>query len=398
MTAPPRWTHEAALAWAESMVPALAERAIETERIRELTPDTIADCELVDAFSLVSPARVGGHGLGLDTLTDVTRTLARGCASSAWTISFLMLHNWFVARCDEPLQQAVWGDSASARIPCPLAPTGTAIPVEGGYRVTGRWSWATGVQHGDWVMVNTFVQADPAPGGLPESRFCLIPIASVEVIDVWHTAGMRGTGSNDVACEDLFVPEQCTVVGADLRADSPPGALVHPEPFTSYAFTPVLCMVAASPALGAAEAAVDIFCDYAAERVLPYSLGDLQVEQQGSQIRLAEARATVRAARLVWQDAIDTIIAAGDNGTAIEPVDRAPLRLAAAHVVKLARQAVTIATEGCGASIYFETHPLQRIQRDLETIKGHVVYDWDRVAALAGKIDLGIAPTPFDML
>jgi len=244
-------------------------------------------------------------------------------------------------------------------------------------------------------MVNTMVERD---GGGPESRFCLAPIDGFEIVDVWHTSGMRGTGSNDVACEDLFVPEECTVLAADLRGDNPPGATVHPEPFTSYAFTPVLCMVAASPALGGAEAAVDHFRDLVRDRVLPYSLGERQAEQQGSQIRLAEARATVRAAHLVWRDAIDTICDVHDEGGTIARVDRGPLRLAAAHVVKLSRQPVTIAADGAGASVYFESHPLQRIQRDLETLKGHVVYDWDRTAQLAGKLELGAEPLLTDML
>ncbi len=390
------WTHDDAVRWAEAMVPALAARAQEAEERREMPPATIEDCDAVDAFALLSPTRIGGHGLGFRTITEVTRVLAHGCVSSAWTISFLMLHNWFVARSPAPLQDRVWEDRTHANIPCPLAPTGTAVPVDGGYRVTGRWQWATGVQHGDWVMVNTMVQRDG--DGPPESRFCLAPIEQFEVIDVWHTSGMRATGSNDVAAVGLFVPEECTVLAADLRGDAPPGVAVNPEPFTSYGFTPVLCFVAASPALGGAEAAVDHFRDHARERVLPYSVGDRQAEQQGSQIRLSEARSTVRAAHLVWQDAIDTICDAYDSGRPIDRADRAPLRLAAAQVVRLSRQAVTTAADGAGASVYFESHPIQRIQRDLETLKGHVVYDWDRVAQLAGKIELGAEPLPTDML
>lgn len=109
-------------------------------------------------------------------------------------------------------------------------------------------------------------------------------------------------------------------------------------------------------------------------------------------------QSTVRAAHLVWQDAIDTICDVYDDGGTIERADRAPLRLAAAHVVKLSRSAVTTASEGAGASAHFLDSPIQRIQRDLETIKGHVVYDWDRVAQLAGKLELGAEPGLTDML
>ena len=400
-----RWTHDDAVAWAESMVEPLSERARETEELRRLPHATIGDCEAVDAFALVSPESVGGHGLGFRSLTEVTRILAHGCVSSSWTISFLMLHNWFVARGPADLQDAVLAGATHAKIPCPLAPTGTAIPVDGGYRITGRWQWATGIMHGNWVMVNTMVDhsaseivGGEAAGGPPESRFCLLPIDDVEIVDIWHTSGMRGTGSNDVAATDVFVPEEATLLAADLRGDDPPGFAVHPFPWTRYAFTPVLCMVAASPALGGAEAAVDEFRDRAKKRVLPYSLNDKQAESHGTHIRLAEARSTVRAAHLVWQDAIDTICDTYDSGGSIDRADRAPLRLAAAQVVKLSRAAVNTAAEGAGASVYFSDAPLQRIQRDLETLKGHVVYDWDRVAQLAGKLELGIEPGPADML
>jgi 3-hydroxy-9,10-secoandrosta-1,3,5(10)-triene-9,17-dione monooxygenase len=390
------WTHDDAIEWAESMVEPLVARAQQAEQLRQVPQETIDECNAVDAFALVSPKSVGGHGLGLQSLTHVTRILGHGCVSSSWTIGFLMLHNWFIARSPQPLQDAVFGDSTHALVPCPLAPTGTAVPVDGGYSVTGRWKWATGVMHGDWVMVNTMVKRDGE--GPPESRFCMLPMDQIEIDDIWHTSGMRGTGSNDAVAENVFVPEHNTVPAVDLRGDNPPGAAIHRDPWTGYAFTPVLCLLASSPALGGAEAAVDHYRDLARDRVLPYSLGDKQAEQQGSQIRLSEARSTVRAARLVWQDAIDTVCDTYDAGGIIERVDRAPLRLATAQVVRLSRQAVTTATEGAGASVYFTDSPLQRIQRDLETLKGHVVYDWDRVAQLAGRLELGSEPLPTDML
>jgi alkylation response protein AidB-like acyl-CoA dehydrogenase len=314
--------------------------------------------------------------------------------SSAWTLSFLTLHNWFVARGTKALQDDVFAQRPYALIPCPLAPTGTGVRVDGGYEVTGRWQWATGVQHGDWVMVNAMVESDDGP----VSTFCLAPIDDVQVVDVWHTSGMRGTGSNDVVAEGLFVPAHRTITSADLRADDPPGASLSSEPFVRYPLTPVLTAVAAAPALGGAEAAVDQFRSYVTSRVLPYSLGDRQVEQPASQIRLAEALATVRAARLVWQDAIDQICDTYDAGGSIGRADRGRFRLASAHTVRLSLQAVNIVMEGAGASVHFESSPLQRILRDLVTIKGHVVYDWDRAAQLAGKLELGIEPALTDML
>ncbi|MGI9611306.1 MAG: acyl-CoA dehydrogenase [Acidimicrobiales bacterium] len=386
--------HDELMSWAAGMVEPLSKRAAEASQLRQLPQATIDDAEAAGVFKMLVPSQVGGWGLGLRSLTDSTRVLAHGCVSSAWTLSFLVLHNWFIVRGDKALQDEVFGERPYALIPCPLAPTGTGVAVDGGYEITGRWQWATGVQHGDWVMVNAMIEDDDGP----VSTFCLAPIDEVGVVDVWHTSGMRGTGSNDVVADKLFVPAHRTITSADLRGDEPPGAAIHPEPFVRYPLTPVLTAVAAAPALGGAEAAVDEFRRYIKSRVLPYSLGDRQVEQPASQIRLADALATVRAARLVWQDAIDRVCDVYDGGGTIDRAERGRFRLAAAHTVRLSLEAVNIVMEGAGASVHFESSPLQRIQRDLVTIKGHVVYDWDRAAQLAGKLELGIEPAMTDML
>jgi 3-hydroxy-9,10-secoandrosta-1,3,5(10)-triene-9,17-dione monooxygenase len=387
--------HEHTLAWAAGMVEPLRARASDTESLRKLPEGTINDALDADLFKMLVPEHLGGHGLDLRTIAQTTRTLAHGCMSSAWTLSFLVLHNWFVARGPRELQEAVFADRSFALIPCPLAPTGTGVPTDGGYVLTGRWQWATGVQHGDWVMVNSMVERD---GEAPEGRFCLLRIDEVEVIDTWHTSGMRGTGSNDVVVDGVFVPEAQTIAAADLRGDHPPGALLCDDPFVAFPFTPVLTLVAAAPALGGAEAAVDHYREYIKNRVLPYSPGDRQVEQQASQIRLAEALATVHAARLVWEDAIEQVTATYRSGGSISRNKRGRLRLATAYTVRQSLHAVSIIVEGAGASVHFTDSDIGRIHRDLVTLKGHVVYDWDRAAQLAGKIEAGIEPLVTDML
>ena len=389
-----KMAHDEAVAWAKGMIPALAGRATEAEHLRELPQATIDEVAASGAFRLLVPSDLGGWGLGLRSITEVARVMAHGCVSSAWTISFLMLHNWFVARGPKALQDDLFATRPYVMMPCPLAPTGTAVPVPGGYKMTGRWQWATGVQHADWVMVNTLVDRD----GDPESRFCVAPISDIEVDDVWRTSGMRGTGSNDIVADQVFVPEHRTMTAADFRGDEPPGAGVRSDPFVRYPLTPVLVLVAAAPALGGAEAAVDLFREHMRERLLPYSAGERQAAQPTSQVRLAEALATVRAARLVWQDAIDDVCDIYDAGLQLDRRERSRYRLAAAHTVRLSLQAVNIVLEGSGASVFFEDSPLGRIQRDLVTIKGHVVYDWDRAAQLVGKLEIGWEPGPTDML
>ncbi|MFN0089132.1 MAG: acyl-CoA dehydrogenase family protein [Acidimicrobiales bacterium] len=388
-------THDEAVARAALIAERAAARAAETEELRRLPDATIAEVTEADLWRLVTPRHLGGHGLGLLTVCEVGRTLAHGCASTAWTVSFLILHNWFVARFRPEIQAELFAKRPYVLMPAPLTPGGVAEPVEGGHRLSGRWSWASGVMHADWVVVLSFV---PRDGARPAARVFLLPVDHVEVDDVWRTSGMRGTGSNDVVADSVFVPERLSMPASDLMGDDPPGAAAGGDAFVGYPLAPVLVLYAASTAVGAAEAAVDQFRELVGRRMLAGAPGLRQADQPVSQARLGEALATVRAARLVWRDAIERLCSVYDAGGRLARAERGSFRLAAAHAVKLSVEAVRTSLDGAGASAYLTSSPLQRIQRDLETLKGHVVYDWDRAATLAGRLELGGEATPVDLL
>ena len=215
---------------------------------------------------------------------------------------------------------------------------------------------------------------------------------------MWHTSGMRGTDSNDVVADRVFVPADQSLAAIELAGNSPPGAEFSADPFVRYPMVPVPTLVAAAAALGGAEAAVEHFRERLTSRVLAYLMGDRQATQPASQVRLSQAQSTVRAARLVWDDAVDQVCDVYDGGGVFETVDRGRIRLAAAQTVRLSIDAVSTVLEGSGASVHFADSPLQRISRDLLTLRGHMVFDWDRTAELAGKLELGLDPAPTDLL
>lgn len=378
----------------EKMVDGLAERAAEGEELRRLPDATVQAALDADLFRMVVPPSLGGLGLGLDTLAQSTRILAHGCPASAWTLSFLVMHSWLLARLDPEAHEELFADHGYALAPAPLNPSGTATPVDGGYRLTGRWEWATGVEHADWVMVHAIVAR---PDELA-TAFLVVPRADVTVEDVWFTSGMRATGSNAVTVDDVFVPTRRTVPSSVVMAVEEDGAPTPADDaMAGFPVVAVLALVAAAPALGAAEAAVELFRRRLSERVLAYTLGDKQADQPAARVRLATALAEVRAARAVWDQALAALTAAVAAGAPTVD-DRMDARLAAASTVRLARQAISTVCEGSGASVYAETSPLQRLQRDVEVLKGHVIFDWDRCAELAGRIALGQDPTPLDMV
>ncbi len=387
---PSRARHQAEelLARCAALAPALENRAAEAERLRRLPDETIADAAAAGVFSMLVPAAHGGAGLGLFAVAQVARTLAHGCVSSAWTLSFFALHNWLLGKFDPALVRELFAARPWVLVPAPLAPTGRLTAVEGGHRVSGRWEWATGVMHAEWVMVHALGTVDGSP-----TAFCVVPAREVRIEDVWFTSGMCATGSNAVVLDDVFVPAHRTLGGFRLMAPAK-GAV---RDFAEYPIVPVLAFVASAPALGAAERAVDLFRERVRHRVLAYTLGERQLDQPAAQIRLSAALATVRAARATWEAGMHAFTSAIESG-GVRPLDLAGARLAAAHTVRLAREAIATVCDGSGASVYFDAAPLQRLQRDVEVLKGHVVFDWDRTAELVGRIELGFDPRPSDML
>ena len=382
---------------ADRLAALVAVEAEQAERDRRLTDPVMSAAAESGLFSMAVPVAYGGEGAGLRELLDTTRTIAAACPASAWTLSFFVLHNWLLTRFPEQLQAEVFGPCGYGLVPAPLAPTGQLREVDGGWEVSGRWEWATGVNHADWVMVHGLEARDDTFA----LRFAVLPIGDVEVDDVWHTSGMRATGSNTVRVDGVFVPDHRTLPSEDLLEDR------APEPGNSeMAALPVmavLSLVASAPALGAAEAAVEHYADRIRERVLAYTLGDKAIDQPAAQVRLGHALAQVRAARVLFEAAADQLldaVTANDSasGGSIGLDVRMDVRLAAANVVRLCNEVISLVCAGAGASVYQLSQPLQRLQRDVEVLKGHVVFDWDRTTELAGRIELGLPLRPADRI
>ena len=373
----------------EGLVDSLAAAADEGERLRRLPESTIRCIDESDLWRLVVPTSYGGHGLGIEALANTTRVLAHGCPASAWVISFLVMHNWLLTKFPADARAEVFpAERPYSHAAAPLAPTGTAIRVEGGFRVDGRWEWATCVEHSRWVMVHA-IQREPEF----TTWFVLVPIDEVEIEDVWQTSGMRATGSNVVRVSNVFVPEHRAVSADALRS---PSVGIADDGMAALPMSPVLCTVAAAPALGAAEAGDAFFKHKIENRVLAYSGGDRAREQPLVQARLGSVMASLAAARALWDLSVSRLAAVtSDRAMSID--DRVQIRLAASFTVRMCRDILTAVGDGSGASAYFADSPLQRLQRDVETLKGHVVFDWDHTTELAGRIALGFEARPTDM-
>ncbi|KUH93911.1 acyl-CoA dehydrogenase [Mycobacterium sp. IS-3022] len=365
----------------------LADRAPEAERLRMLPSATVDDLVASGLTDLLVPARYGGRQAPLPAILDPVRQMAHGCASSAWTIGFYILHNWMLALFDERAQEEAFA-TRPFLAPAPLAPTGRGVPVDGGISLTGRWSWATGVMHGNWIIVGALCAPENDLAAIYPA-LALLPIEDAVIDDVWHTDGMRATGSNDVVITDAFVPEHRLVRVADIYTGTAPGAALHDADTYRWPMVPALALLAAMPALGSAERVAQIYAERLSERVLAYE-GVTQKDKPIAQARLGEAEVRLRALRGLLADTVgelETIVAAGDSVP--RPV-RGAARMAAAHIVHESREVIGLLLEASGASVHLVDNPLQRIKRDVDVLAGHVVFDYDTSRELAGALRLGM--------
>jgi 3-hydroxy-9,10-secoandrosta-1,3,5(10)-triene-9,17-dione monooxygenase len=370
----------------------VAERAEEAERLRRLPRETVDDLVASGFTDLLKPARYGGLQADFPALLDPIRRLAHGCASTAWTVGFYALHNWMLALFDEQAQKEAF-QARPFLAPAPLAPTGRGLPAGDGVKLSGRWSWATGVMDANWIMVGALCgsQDDLYPA------LALLPANEIQVVDVWYTDGMRATGTNDVIIEDVFVPTHRLVRVSDIYAGSAPGAALHDAAVYRWPMVPALSLLAAMPALGSAEKVATIYAERLSERVIAYE-GVKQSDKPMARARLGEANVRLRALRGLLADTVGQIEDIVDAGDPVRRSVRADARLAAAHIVHESRAVIADLLEASGASAHFSSSFLQRAKRDVDVISGHVVFDYDTSRELAGALSIGMKISRFAMV
>ncbi|SDO91427.1 GTP cyclohydrolase II [Arthrobacter sp. ok909] len=379
-------THDEMLARAQGLIPGLRERAAETEQLRRIPDSTMAELRSAEIFHMLSPKAAGGFGMGLETYVDVVRRLARGCASTAWSVGHLVEHVWMLARWPREAQDEVFANGPAPLAAATGAPAGVAEKVPGGYSISGRWTFASGVMHSEWALL-------AAQHGAVRLQ-CLVPLADVEVLDVWHTAGLRGTGSNDILARNLFVPEHRALDWELLAAEANPGSELHQDPLIHTPMGALLNMVAPAAALGSAEYAVELFRELLMVRKVKHTVETRQADSPLAQVRYAQAYGLVATARLHWQEAVRVVSSSHARRPSImTDRERADYRLSLALSGEASAEAVRLVMTGSGGSVHRLSHPLQRIQRDVNVLLNHAALTRDPVLEQAGRGLLGLGFT-----
>ncbi len=369
---------------ADGFVETLRNRADEIEAARRLPADLAGDLARAGFFGMLIPEAFGGLEVSPQVFSSVLQTLATGDASAAWCAMIASTTGLNAAYLQADAARRVFAERRTITGGV-FAPMGQAVICDGGYRVTGRWQWASGSANCDWMCGGAMLLRDGAPvmddAGRPVARLMIMPREDVELIDTWHVSGLKGTGSGDMSVSDVFVPDNLTV---SLQADRPTAR----GPLYVFPVFGLLALGVASVALGNARAALDgvrAQLQSKAEKNARVGSGRVMVQSD-----YAGAEALLASATAFLASAVDTNWTAARERGVLDVEDRAALRLACTHAVRTGADVTRIAFDlGGGASVFLE-NDLQRRFRDAHTMTQHMITA-PATYELTGRVLLGVS-------
>jgi alkylation response protein AidB-like acyl-CoA dehydrogenase len=380
---------------ARAMAPEIRELAEATEQNRNVFPhiiDKIRDAELLRTCR---PKEFGGFEHDGETALRIAMTISAACASTGWSVNGAVSNGRSLAHFPIEAQREIWGGDQEDPFTCAcFAPTGTATPADGGYTLSGRWSFASGCDRSSWIYLGGFITPESGKPA-PEGAFFLLPIGDVEIIDTWFVNGLAGTGSKDIAAHDLFVPAHRVLMFSDARAGTTPGAKYHKNPLYKMPLLIHGASMLASTAVGAARGALDAYLEMTAPRKTRGALagGNLPMTEFATiQLRYADAAANVDAAELILLTDMRAMTQKLQAGEEITVADRIRCRRNQAYVTKLAVQAVEALNAATGGYGLLLSNPVQRAWRDANAVARHVSLNWDAVGTMYGQHAFGLEP------
>ena len=371
---------------ARKMAGRAAEAADRIDAERRLPPDLAADMADAGLFRLLVPRSLGGAEMDFRAYLGVVEVFARADGSTAWCVNQNNVFATDAVRMPPETAKEIWSDPRAVVSNGPPTPDTTAVPTDGGYRVTGRWSFSSGIRHANWVAALTPLRPPGEDGRRAGDNqkdiALLVPKDQVEVMDVWQVNGLRGTGSFSFRTDDLFVPAARSYRVDDVPRESGPLYLVPKVLMFSTGFATV--------ALGVARSALDAAIDIAGRKV-PGKWTSKLAHAASTQRQIGQAEATWSSARAFLEKAASTLWDSACNKGALTEEERIRLRLASTHAIREAARVAAVAYDVSGSDGIFESNPVQRRLQDAQVITQQVQgrmthYD------TAGAFYLGLDP------
>ncbi|HUZ78861.1 MAG TPA: acyl-CoA dehydrogenase family protein [Chloroflexota bacterium] len=390
----PDLTPEGIIQRARDMVPVLRERQELCEAQGRLPEETNDQFVKAGFYRILQPRRFGGYEFGLPTFVRVMMEIGRGCPSSAWVLALTAGHaHMFSAFFPEKAQLEVYGTTGEFRGPSSTPPRVTATPVDGGFRASGAWEYASGIDISTHFIGGIGVVREGPDGPRSEPRMAVLNRADYTIVDDWDVVGMRGTGSRRVVVADVFIPDYRTIAPPRdaVNARNAPGRGLHPNPFyVAGRLTSILLLEMAAVAVGVARGALDIYEADLCARKMAYPPYSSRSELPEYQRHYGDAWATIRVAEAAVLKIADDYVACCqrevDEGVPFSDEMDSQLQLLEQYATKMASDAVDLMFKTSGTSAAKTGSRLQRYFRDMSVLMTHMAAQIDRGAEAVGRV------------
>jgi 3-hydroxy-9,10-secoandrosta-1,3,5(10)-triene-9,17-dione monooxygenase len=377
--------HDDLVARAIALKPVLAERAPYAEVLRRLPDETVKDFQDAGFWKMLQPKRFGGLEVHPNTFFEVQMTVASACPSTAWVLGVVAVHSWQLALFSDEAQQEVWADDPQALISSSYAPTGTVERVEGGFKVSGRWSFSSGCDHCDWAFLGGFV---PVEAGPPDMRTFLVPKADYVIEDTWHTIALKGTGSKDIVLDGVFVPEHRTHKMSDGFRCSSPGNEFNTAPLYRIPFGQIFVRSVSTASIGMARGALEFYREVTRTRIGAAD-GSKAVENPLAMETCARAASTIDQLELVLRRNFDEMMEAAERGERVDLERRVAWRWNSSEVVSRCVDIIDDMFTACGGRAIFLSSPMHRFFIDVHGARAHYANRTDSSSQNYGRVLLG---------
>jgi alkylation response protein AidB-like acyl-CoA dehydrogenase len=372
---------------ARNLVPILSERADETQELRRILPANKQDLARAGVARLLQPARYGGCEGHLFGAVEILTHLGSACGSTAWCFAQYIGHNFMLAQWPIEAQDAIWGEKPESLIAGILIPLcGKARKVDGGYRLTGRWPFVSGVDGCDWCILSGMVEN---LHGDDEERYFMMKHGTFEIIDTWHAVGLKGSGSHDIAVDDVFIPEPMTLPIDHLKGGATPGNRVNTAPMYQLPSYMQFGIWISSATLGIATGMLAHWEEFIGGHKALMS-GKVTRNEVPQHLKVAEAAVCLTAARSLARTTCDEILTHANDGTVPTDEQRTKYRAQGAFVGITAWRAANLIWDAAMGRGVYESNPLARCYRDMSTATRHFTHSWDVNGAAYGRVKLGL--------
>ncbi len=372
---------------ARRLAPELSERAAEGEHQRTMPTDLVDKVRAAGFFRLGLPSTLGGYECDPLTIIETIEEVSRADGSAGWT-TFIGNTNSFMAWLEPPVAAEMVAQRPDFVTAGGFAPTGRAQPDGGDLIIDGSWTFNSGCAHADWFMNGVIIMDGDAPRmvppGRPDWRFAFYPASEGEIVDTWHVAGLRGTGSHDVTATAVRVPRERTIMPFFETAK-------FDGPLYRFPFPTLLGAFMSGFPLGVARRALDEFAALATKKSRTLPPGPTMAEDPAVQVELARAEAAVRSARAFVLESFGDSWATVCAGREVTLSQRATTVLATLNAARAARASAELVFGMAGGGALFDSNPLQRCVRDLMAGTQHIILSMNQWKT-AGRVLLGLEP------